>query len=128
MPRLDRPKQGERISYEWGCAVVDALNELMTSPKVMSPLVVTHGAIGLGEEYRIRKVMTTTTITARSGAAYGTGQVKFLVDDGTTLSDAPGTNIVRDVKSILGNTVGSGKYGYVAWVDGLWHLIAADCA
>jgi hypothetical protein len=128
MTRLERPKRGDPISHEWACALVDAVLELQRGPAVVSPLVISHGAVALGEEYRIRKVMTASSITARSGAVYGTGQVKFVVDNGTTLSDAPGTTIVRDVVSVLGNVIPTGKYGYIAWVDGRWHLIAADCS
>jgi hypothetical protein len=128
MPKLERPKRGDKIRYEWACAVVDAINELMHNPRVIPPLVVKDGAIGFGDNYLNQLVKTTSAITARSGTTMGTGTVKFESSPGGTLADAAGSNISRDVRSILGNPVPSGAYGYVAWVNGEWHLISADCS
>lgn len=125
--RLDRPKRGEKISYEWGSLVVDAINDLITNPRVMPPLVVKDGAIGLGENYEVRLVKTTNNWGGCSGTTMGTGKFKFTSNIGTAMSDADGTYIERDGFSILPVGPVSGKYGYVAWVNGTWHLISVVC-
>lgn len=126
--RLERPKKGDRATHEWACSVVDAIRELQDSPRVIAPLISRDGAIGFGDNYGLRLVQATSTISAMVGTTMGSGSVKFLVSPGGIVADNAGSYITRDVLSILDITVASGKRGYVAWVNDQWHLVAvASC-
>jgi hypothetical protein len=67
-------------------------------------------------------VKTSGTITARSGASYGSGPATIQIDSGASLSD--GDAIV--VKNLIPSTIASGKYG-LAWLIGERYFLIAEC-
>lgn len=68
----------------------------------------------------------TTSITARSGATYGTGSAKLQSDSGTAYVD---DGDVVAVKNNLNKTIASGAYITVVWALGQWRVVAVgDCA
>jgi len=65
---------------------------------------------------------TSGTITARSGATPGTGNVNLMSDDLAT------TGTAVTAKSVFGQTIASGTYCVVLQLgSGDWTIIAADC-
>lgn len=67
---------------------------------------------------------TTTDVTARSGAAYGTGKAQLQQDDGSSLADDADADPV-DVKNLDAAAVPSGTYVLLGWALGSWWLVDA---
>lgn len=68
----------------------------------------------------------TTSITARSGATYGTGSAKIQGDNGTAYVD---DGVTVTVKNTLNKTIASGSYVTCVWANKKWRVVAAgDCA
>lgn len=74
-----------------------------------------------------RVAKTTTGVSARSGATYGTGTIIFQVDDGTSLSD-DGID-TYDVKNVTDNVIASAAYVLVIWAQGAWWVaVPGSCS
>lgn len=85
-----------------------------------------EGGAPKGWAYPAYVMKTTTTVTARSGATYGTGSAKLQVDTGTALADDAETVVV---KNLTDKVVASGAYVVVAWALGQWWVVAVgSCA
>jgi hypothetical protein len=69
-------------------------------------------------------ILTTSTITARSGATMGTGSASLVViGDGGTLS----TTDTVTVRNYAGASFATGKYGFARRVAGFWVIISVEC-
>lgn len=127
MKLLELPKRGDPITHEWARDLVEAINELRRGPAVVAPLANKDGAVYFGDNYLLRSVKTTGTISARSGETMGSGQANFYSARAAALSLCLGNASVK-VYSKSGASIPSGVRGVVAWVDEQWELISADCS
>jgi hypothetical protein len=73
-------------------------------------------------------IVTTSTITARSGATPGQGTMKVVLFNGTTLiDDASATAETMYNYSSASGGVATGKYGIAIKVSTYWFLLSAEC-
>lgn len=71
--------------------------------------------------------LTTSAITARSGAAPGTGSAKLQKFDGSALADLDGTTItVRNFSSATAG-IATGKYCTLVNQWGAWWVVSVEC-
>jgi hypothetical protein len=73
-------------------------------------------------------IVTTSTITARSSSTPGSGTMKVVLFNGTTLiDDASATAETMYNYSSATGGVATGKYGIAIKIAGYWFLLSAEC-
>lgn len=67
----------------------------------------------------------TTSISARSGATYGTGTIQIQKDTGSALADDT-SQPTMGVKNLTKFAIDSGSYLFVGWALGSWWVLVPD--
>ena len=126
---LKAPKQGEPITAKWAEAIVLAITQLQSDPKVVSPLANKDGAIWLAQDYESHPAKTTASIPGRvAGGPWKSGPANFLTikTDGTEVI-AAGIAATK-VWNYTGGTIPTGTRVLVAWIAERWTILSADCS
>lgn len=100
--------------------------------KADPPLAIVTTAFGpllrlAGPLFGVYIVVTTSTITARSGNSPGSGTAKLQTWDGSVMADIPGPINFTVYNISSSATIASGKYCIVLRISNAYWIITAEC-
>jgi hypothetical protein len=123
---LPELKEGDELSAGWLNTIRRALIDPAIDVDPESGLTATvdgrRTTIGISGPNQAYVVKTNGTITARSGATYGTGNAYIQTDTGSALANGPAVV----VKNLIPAVIATGKYG-IAWRVGGKYFLIAEC-
>jgi hypothetical protein len=127
--RMPLPEQGEPISAEWGRQLQRWIADLIEDgPEVCAPLAKLRGTIYLDQDYQVYYAKTTTNISGRVGAAWGSGSANFLTVDQYGVESVMLGNPLATVWNPLGGAIGTGIRISLAWTYDKWVILGGDCS
>lgn len=117
-------------------SILACLRELARGPRVVAPLVVSDGVLGLASELKLYYAVVSAPIGFRSGRQLGSGKAVLQgVNSTGLLADMPGVNerIVWSDRASRGGSSGDvpipvGTPIKIYYCQGLWNVFNGDCS